>query len=73
MINQAKQEVQTAINEKRELLASKALEEKLALLENGHNRIGEQLVASAPIADQQVGVEVVSPHFFDPEGNRQYA
>ena len=30
VINQAKQEVQTAINEKRELLASKALEEKLA-------------------------------------------
>ena len=45
----------------------------LALLENGHDRIGEQLVASAPIADQQVGVKVVSPHFFDPEGNRQYA
>ena len=45
----------------------------LALLENGHDRIGEQLVASAPIADQQVGVQVVSPHFFDPEGKRQYA
>ena len=45
----------------------------LALLENGHNRIGEQLVASAPIANQAVGVQVVSPHFFDPEGKRQYA
>jgi glycine cleavage system aminomethyltransferase T len=43
------------------------------LLENGHDRIGEQLVASAPIADQQVGVQVVSPHFFDPQGKRQYA
>ncbi|MEH6817567.1 MAG: phenylalanine--tRNA ligase subunit alpha, partial [Pseudoalteromonas distincta] len=30
VINQAKQDVQAAINEKRELLASKALEEKLA-------------------------------------------
>ena len=45
----------------------------LALLENGRSRIGEELVASAPIAGHKVKVRVVSPHFFDPEGKRQNA
>ena len=45
----------------------------LALLENGRSRIGEDLVASAPIAGHRVKVRVVSPHFFDPEGKRQNA
>ena len=45
----------------------------LALLENGRSRIGEELVASAPIAGHSVGVQVVSPQFFDPNGKRQNA
>ena len=45
----------------------------LALLKSGRSRIGEELVASAPIADHSVGVRVVSPHFFDPNGERQNA
>ncbi len=45
----------------------------LALLNNGRSRIGEELVASAPIADHSIGVRVVSPHFFDPKGERQNA
>lgn len=45
----------------------------LALLANGRSRVGEELVSSAPIAGHRVGVKVVSPHFFDPEGSRQNA
>ncbi len=45
----------------------------LALLEGGHERIGERLVAAFPLRDQNVEVEVVSPHFIDPEGSRMHA
>lgn len=43
----------------------------LALLEGGHDRIGEALIASAPIAGKKTPVTVVAPHFYDHEGSRQ--
>ncbi len=54
---------------------SPALEKYIALglLENGPERIGEKLVASYPLRNVDVAVEVVSSHFFDPEGARQLA
>ncbi len=39
----------------------------LALLEGGHARHGERLVATSPVHGESVPVEVVSPHRFDPE------
>jgi len=54
---------------------SPALEKYIALglLENGPDRIGEKLVATFPLKNIDVAVEVVSSHFFDPEGARQLA
>ena len=45
----------------------------LGLLEDGPNRIGQRLVATYPLKNIDVAVEVVSSHFFDPEGERQLA
>ena len=41
----------------------------LALVENGRNRVGE--IAQSPIGDTLVDVEITSPVFYDPEGNRR--
>ena len=43
----------------------------LALVEGGHNRIGERLLAYAPIAGKKAAVDLVAPHFYDPDGGRQ--
>jgi sarcosine oxidase subunit alpha len=53
---------------------SPALEKYIALglLENGPERIGEKLVATYPLKNIDVDVEVVSSHFFDPEGSRMH-
>ena len=42
----------------------------LGFLKNGGNRQGEVLRAVNPLKDAEVEVEVVSPHFIDPEGAR---
>jgi sarcosine oxidase subunit alpha len=53
---------------------SPALEKYIALglLENGPARIGETLVATYPLKNINVDVEVVSSHFFDPDGSRMH-
>jgi sarcosine oxidase subunit alpha len=45
----------------------------LGLLEDGPNRLGEKLVATYPLKGINVKVEVVSSHFYDPDGSRMYA
>jgi len=54
---------------------SPALEKYIALglLEDGPDRLGDRLVATYPLNNVDVEVEVVSSHFFDPEGVRQLA
>ncbi|MEQ8355965.1 MAG: sarcosine oxidase subunit alpha family protein [Kiloniellaceae bacterium] len=54
---------------------SPALEKYIALglLEDGPSRLGAKLVATYPLKNIDVAVEVVSPHFFDPEGSRMHA
>ena len=42
----------------------------LGLLKNGAARMGEVLRAVCPVKDLETEVEVVSPHFIDPEGAR---
>jgi sarcosine oxidase subunit alpha len=42
----------------------------LGFLARGHTRMGETLRAVSPIHDTETEVEVVSPHFVDPEGER---
>jgi sarcosine oxidase subunit alpha len=42
----------------------------LALLENGPARHGERLFATSPVHGEEVEVEIVSPHRFDPENAR---
>ena len=53
---------------------SPALEKFIALglLENGRERIGQRLVATYPLKNIDVDVEVVSAHFFDPDGSRMH-
>ncbi|MEO3430394.1 sarcosine oxidase subunit alpha family protein [Pelagibius sp. CAU 1746] len=53
---------------------SPALEKYIALglLENGPERIGEKLLATYPLKNISVEVEVVSSHFFDPDGSRMH-
>lgn len=43
----------------------------LGLLVRGRDRIGEQLHAVSSVTGDQVAVEVASPHFYDPDGERQ--
>lgn len=42
----------------------------LGYLKNGQTRIGQRLRAVNLLAKTEVEVEIVSPHFFDPEGER---
>jgi len=42
----------------------------IALLADGHQRMGEELTALSPLHGVEVPVRVVSPHFIDPEGER---
>ncbi|MBI1173583.1 sarcosine oxidase subunit alpha family protein [bacterium] len=42
----------------------------LAYLKNGANRLGETMRAVNLLAGTDVAVEIVSPHFIDPEGER---
>ena len=42
----------------------------LGYLKNGHARIGDRMRAVNLLAKTEVEVEIVSPHFFDPEGER---
>ena len=42
----------------------------LALLSGGHGRIGANLTAASPLHGENVAVEIVSPHFVDPENLR---
>ena len=42
----------------------------LGLLQRGDRRLGEKLRAVNPLKDTETEVEVVSPHFIDPEGER---
>jgi heterotetrameric sarcosine oxidase alpha subunit len=45
----------------------------LAFLKDGANRMGDRLRLVSPLTNLTVEVEVVSPHFVDPEGERQRA
>jgi sarcosine oxidase subunit alpha len=42
----------------------------LGLLRSGGDRIGERVRAVNPVQSAETLVEVVSPHFIDPEGER---
>jgi sarcosine oxidase subunit alpha len=42
----------------------------LGYLKNGHARTGQKMRAVNLLAKTEVEVEIVSPHFFDPEGER---
>jgi sarcosine oxidase subunit alpha len=42
----------------------------LALLADGANRHGEELLAFSPTRKQQAWVRVTAPHFYDPQGTR---
>ncbi|MEM7317665.1 MAG: sarcosine oxidase subunit alpha family protein [Pseudomonadota bacterium] len=43
----------------------------LGFLKRGKDRIGEQVRAFSPVRNQDVLVEICSPHHIDPEGERQ--
>ena len=43
----------------------------LGFIKNGSNRIGEKVLAVNPLQRKETEVEIVSPHFLDPEGVRQ--
>ncbi|WP_348721092.1 sarcosine oxidase subunit alpha family protein [uncultured Candidatus Puniceispirillum sp.] len=45
----------------------------LGFLSNGSNRIGEIIRAVNPLQGRETLIEVVSPHFIDPEGERLHA
>ena len=40
------------------------------MLKSGHERMGERLRMVNPLKDMETEVEVVSPHFIDPQGER---
>ncbi len=42
----------------------------LGFIQNGQDRIGETLTAADPLRGNSTTVEIVSPHFIDPEGER---
>ena len=42
----------------------------LKMMKGGNNRIGEIVNAVDPLRKSNVEVEIVSPHFLDPEGER---
>ncbi|MGJ8612202.1 MAG: glycine cleavage T C-terminal barrel domain-containing protein, partial [Octadecabacter sp.] len=45
----------------------------LAYLKDGANRMGETMRLVSPLTNSDVLVQIVSPHFVDPEGGRQRA
>ncbi|MEM9627967.1 MAG: sarcosine oxidase subunit alpha family protein [Pseudomonadota bacterium] len=42
----------------------------LGFIKRGHERLGEVVVANDPLRARRIEVEIVSPHFIDPEGER---
>jgi len=42
----------------------------LGFIKRGQERLGEVVVATDPVRNRRVDVEIVSPHFIDPEGER---
>ena len=42
----------------------------LGFIKSGHERYGEIVRAVSPIHETEMEVEIVSPHFIDPEGDR---
>ena len=42
----------------------------LGFIKGGHDRIGEIVRAADPLRGTETEVEIVSPHFYDPEGER---
>ena len=42
----------------------------LGFIKRGDTRLGETVMAVDPVRGGKVEVEIVSPHFFDPEGKR---
>jgi len=42
----------------------------LGLLQEGASRIGSTVIAAAPVLGRQYRLQVVSPHFLDPQGSR---
>ncbi len=42
----------------------------IGFIHNGQDRLGEQVLASSPLHDEQIAVTIVSPHFVDPQGER---
>lgn len=42
----------------------------LGFIKQGHDRMGESIRAVDPLRDREIEVEIVSPHFIDPEGER---
>ena len=42
----------------------------LGFIKRGHERLGEVIRAVSPIHETEMDVEIVSPHFIDPEGTR---
>ncbi len=45
----------------------------LGFVKRGHQRMGETLRAMNPAQQSEVAVKIVSPHFLDPQGDRQRA
>lgn len=44
----------------------------LALIQNGRDMIGDTVIATYPLKNEQQEVEIVQPHFFDPDGSRMH-
>ena len=42
----------------------------LGFIKRGQERLGEVVVANDPVRNRKIDVEIVSPHFVDPEGER---
>lgn len=42
----------------------------LGFIKRGQERLGEVVVANDPVRQRRIDVEIVSPHFIDPEGER---
>lgn len=45
----------------------------LGFVKNGGNRLGEKMQLVSPLTGVNVNIEIVSPHFVDPDGGRQRA
>ncbi len=42
----------------------------LGFVQDGTNRKGDVVIATSPVHEEQIEVEITSPHFYDPEGER---